>query len=172
MYILMSGYILDEEQSTSTTTDTSGSNVVVLAPLQIGNTPGNTYVFPTSPAPGANYTLTDVTGTGELGWASISVGSSGFVFKFLTDAGTNYDLLDDDTGVEVRSDTYNTITLPLAVNNNGHIYIISRGDTTNNALAVITQGGDTIDGEITYPLQDARSRIQLISNGLDSWYAF
>jgi hypothetical protein len=92
-------------------------------------------------------------------------------FKQLTGADTNYDMLTSDYFVEVVSDTYNTVTLPLASTYIGCAYIISRGaNNTNNKFRITTQTVDTIDGRDDVYLRRAGYHAKLISNGMNTWY--
>ncbi|MGL5935638.1 MAG: hypothetical protein ACRCZI_08435 [Cetobacterium sp.] len=90
-------------------------------------------------------------------------------FKQIIDAGTNYLMTDNDYSVEIISNTYNTITLPLASGIGGRTYIISRGSTNDN-LVVQTQGGDLIDGRNIIQLKRINDHIQIQSNGINDWY--
>lgn len=90
-------------------------------------------------------------------------------FKQITDTNANYLMTDNDYSVEIISDTYNTVTLPLANGIGGRTYIISRGSNNNN-LIVQAQPGDLIDGRNIIQLKRINDHIQIQSNGINDWY--
>ena len=93
-------------------------------------------------------------------------------YKFTQLSGTdaNYLLTTDDYAIEVMSNTYNTITLPTATGIGGRTYVISRGSTTNNNLALVAQGGENIDGRSSILLPQQGDHLMVMSNDLVSWY--
>jgi hypothetical protein len=92
-----------------------------------------------------------------------------FNFKQIIDTETNYLLTDSDYAIEIISDTYNTITLPSALNIGGRTYIISRGSTNNN-LILQAQIGETIDSRNIIQLKRINDHIKVMSNNISEWY--
>lgn len=67
------------------------------------------------------------------------------------------------------SDSYNTVTLPSALNSGGRTFIISRGSNNNN-LVIKAQPGETIDSRQELPLKRKNVHTKLISNDQNLWY--
>lgn len=57
-----------------------------------------------------------------------------------------------------------TITLPTAVNNNAS-FIIKKTDSSANAVTVDAASTETIDGNLTYKLNDQYNYVEIVSNG-------
>ena len=166
-------YLFDNKKNTehyivpmgTTPTLTAFTDTQIAATFSIGTT--NIYTFPTARAPGPNYILQDTLGNGQLQWVLSSLGSSNF--KRITDTGTDYVLnTTDDYGVEIVSDTYVYITLPPASGNAGRSYLLSRASNTDISLR--TQLGDDIDGKSSQLLNRKKTRLTVLSNGVNSWY--
>lgn len=92
-----------------------------------------------------------------------------FDFKQIYGTDTNYNLTENDYAIEIMSDTYDTITLPTALNSGGRTYIISRGNNNNN-LVLKAQTGENIDTRNEIPLKRKNDHIKVMSNGIDSYY--
>jgi hypothetical protein len=82
----------------------------------------------------------------------------------------NFTLTVNDFMIDVISDTFSTVTLPLSGNSGGRMYIVSRGFSGAGVLTLVTSGVDTIDGDpsISLPVQD--TRVKVISDGVSKWY--
>ncbi len=172
-------YILDDKKNiesfivpTSTVPIvTSLNDTQIKALFSIGQDDPNKYTFPANKAPGVGYILEDVKGNGILEWVSPSglSGDQSINFKRITDSGTNYLLGSTDYGVEIVSDTYNFVTLPLASNIGGRVFFISRASDNDN-LKLVAQGTDTIDGHPDYKFLRKYTHLTLMSNNTDKWY--
>ncbi len=92
-----------------------------------------------------------------------------FDFKQIYGTDTNYDLTENDYAIEIMSDSYNTITLPTALNSGGRTYMISRNSDNNN-LVIKAQSGENIDSRTEIQLKRKNVHIKLYSNNIDSWY--
>lgn len=90
-------------------------------------------------------------------------------FRQLTDNATDYILTNNDYSVEVISNTYNSITLPPALNIGGRTYVISKG-SSNPDFVVRASTGDMIDGRAQIGLKRTNDHIQVQSNGINEWY--
>jgi hypothetical protein len=112
--------------------------------------------------------------TVQVGGSESTVEITGTIvynFKRLTEPNTNHDLTESDYFVEVASNTYNTVTLPLASSAESRHYVISRAyNNTNDNLRLVARVGDDIDEATEIRLKNPREHITLISNGLNSWY--
>jgi hypothetical protein len=169
-------YILDDKKDLGSFVIPIGATPTVTSfnPTQIQNTfaigPDNLtkYTFPTTPAPGAGYILQDVGGTGILTWELVSASAS-YSWKRITDSGTNYNVLLVDDGIEIVSNTYNTVTLPTAVGSGGKKYVISRVSNNNNLL-LMPQVGETIDSYPNFAFTFQYTRVSVISNDVNGWY--
>jgi hypothetical protein len=92
-----------------------------------------------------------------------------FDFKQIFGLATNYNLTENDYAIEIMSDSYNTITLPTALNSGGRTYVLSRGSNNNN-LVVKAQTGENIDSRQEIHLKRKNDHIKIYSNNIDSWY--
>lgn len=92
-----------------------------------------------------------------------------FDFKQIFGTDSNYDLTENDYAIEIMSDSYNTVTLPSALNSGGRTFIISRGSNNNN-LVIKAQPGETIDSRQELPLKRKNVHTKLISNDQNLWY--
>ena len=178
-------YILDDNKNhTSSYLSTLGNtdspkieanvDTQIKAELSIGPDNNTKYIFPATRSPGPGYVLEDTLGDGNLKWvlSSGGGGSSGnpsFNFKRITDLGTNYILGEMDYAIEIVSDTYNTVTLPTALNKGGRVYLISRGSNNDN-LQLVAQVGETIDDTNSYKYLRKYTRMSVMSNSVDKWY--
>ena len=57
-----------------------------------------------------------------------------------------------------------TITLPTAVNNNAS-FIIKKTDSSANVVTIDGASSETIDGDLTYKLNDQYNYVEIVSNG-------
>jgi len=57
-----------------------------------------------------------------------------------------------------------TVTLPTAVNNNA-CFIIKKTDSSTNVVTVDAASSETIDGDLTYKLNDQYNYVEIVSNG-------
>lgn len=96
-------------------------------------------------------------------------GGVDFDFKQINDDGVDYQLADNDYAVEIISDTYETITLPSALDTGGRTYVISRG-SNNSELVLQAQPGENIDDKPIIQLKRKNVHIKVMSNNIDSWY--
>ena len=90
-------------------------------------------------------------------------------FKQIFGNNTDFPLTINEYAIEIISDTYNTVTLPSALNIGGRSYLISRGSNNNN-LVVRCQPGENIDTRNQIQLKRKNEHIQVMANGQDSWY--
>ncbi len=172
-------YILDDKKNIETYIIPTGTQPIltsledtqIKAHFSIGANDLNKYNFPINRAPGIKYTLEDTKGDGNLEWVQSS-GTSGdqsINFKRIIDNGVNYILGTSDFGVEIVSDTYNFVTLPLAAGIGGRVFFVSRA-SNNGMLKIVTQGADTIDGRSDYRYMRKYTHMTLMSNDIDRWY--
>ncbi len=175
-------YILDNKKALGSYVIPAGTTPAVnslidtqiMAEFSIGPDDSKKYIFPEEKAPGAGYILEDVKGDGNLSWVLPSGGGGGggdpsFNFKRITDGGLNYILGPADYAIEIVSDTYNFITLPLAAGLGGRVYFVSRA-SDNNTLKITTQGADTIDGGAQYKYLRKYTHMSVMSNDVNMWY--
>ncbi len=174
-------YILDDKKNIESYVVPTGTQPVITsmedtqikALFSIGPNDPAKYTFPASKAPGIGYILEDTKGNGVLEWViPAGGGTSGdqsINFKRIVDGGTNYMLGATDYGIEIVSDTYNSVTLPLAGGAGGRVFFVSRASDNNN-LKIITQGADTIDGYIERKFLRKYTHMTLMSNNVDKWY--
>jgi hypothetical protein len=64
-----------------------------------------------------------------------------------------------------------TFTLPPAASNSGRIFYFKLINATN-AMTIVPQGGDAIDGNSSLVISMLNDSVSLISNGSNGWYAF
>lgn len=57
-----------------------------------------------------------------------------------------------------------TVTLPTAVDNNA-CFIIKKTDSSTNVVTVDASSSETIDGDLTYKLNDQYNYVEIVSNG-------
>jgi len=96
-------------------------------------------------------------------------GGIDFTFERITTLDTDYILTGNNYALEIVSDTYNFITLPLASGIGGRTYRLSRG-SDNNGLVLRCQPGDNIDSRSVIELKRKFAHLTVMSNGLDAWY--
>lgn len=174
-------YILDDKKNIESYVIPTGTQPIVTAledtqikaEFSIGPNDSNKYIFPTTKAPGIGYILEDVKGDGVLEWTQASSGGGSgdpsFNFKRIVDSGTNYVLGATDYAIEIVSNTYNFVTLPLASGIGGRVFFVSRA-SDNNTLKIVTQGSDTIDGINNYHYLRKYTHMTVMSNSVDKWY--
>lgn len=92
-----------------------------------------------------------------------------FGFSEINGTDTNYTLSQNDYSIDVVSNTYNTVTLPLAQGIGGRTYIIGRSSTNNN-LTVVCHLNDTIDLDPSILLARQYNHIKVMSNNENIWY--
>ena len=90
-------------------------------------------------------------------------------FKQIIGIDTIYYLTPADHAIEIISDTYNIVQLPSAVGNGGRLYTICRGSNNNN-LVLKAATGDTIDTRTQLELKRKNDHLEIMCNGIDSWY--
>jgi hypothetical protein len=174
-------YILDDKKNVEAYIVSSGTQPIITsledtqiqALFSIGPNDTGKYTFPASKAPGMGYILEDTKGNGLLEWVLPSGGGSSgdqsINFKRIVDGGFNYMLGTTDYGIEIVSDTYSFVTLPLAAGSGGRVFFVSRA-SDNNALKIVTQGSDTIDGYPDSKFLRKYTHMTLMSNDVDKWY--
>jgi hypothetical protein len=172
-------YIFDDKKSLgayavpegSSSTLSSLIDTQIKASLSIGTFDHTKYIFPATKAPGAGYTLKDVSGTGILTW-ELATGDSGdlcqYEFKQITGLDTNYNISTSDCAIEIISDTYTTVTLPSAAGLGGKIFLISRG--SNTKFTLLPQTGEFIDNHPDYIFLKKHVRLTVMSNNTSEWY--
>lgn len=89
-------------------------------------------------------------------------------FKRINNTDKNYNILSTDYAIDIISDTYTTVTLPLAANVGGKIYVIAR--TSNTDIQIICQNGDTIDTTPVITLGRKYNHLNIMSNNVSTWY--
>ena len=96
-------------------------------------------------------------------------GGIDFTFERITTLDTDYILTENNYALEIVSDTYNFITLPLATGIGGRTYRISRG-SDNDSLVLRCQPGDNIDSRSIIELKRKFAHLTVMSNNINSWY--
>ncbi len=83
----------------------------------------------------------------------------------------NINLTINDYFISVDNAGTTTVTLPASVGNGGRMYVISRGFAGGamDALRLLCQLGDTIDGDAEVQIPAQNARILVISDGAGSW---
>lgn len=71
--------------------------------------------------------------------------------------GINVHLIDATSGAL-------SVTLPTAVDNNA-CFIIKKIDSSANVVTVDAESSETIDGDLTYTLNDQYNYVEIVSNG-------
>lgn len=99
-------------------------------------------------------------------WSTPSTGMSSSVLTVSVTAGLS---TANDVILADASSGSLTLTLPLAVGAAGHTFRIKKIDSTSNAVTVIRQGSNLIDGVTSISLGIQNESFDVISNGTN-WY--
>jgi hypothetical protein len=91
------------------------------------------------------------------------------ITKLDNDESSSYAISDNDYMILVSNSSYKTLTLPSAKSRDGKSFIIARKFGGDTSLNVIAYGTDLIDGGSSINLPVDGVRIQLISDGVDTW---
>lgn len=150
-----------------------GKNNLASFIVPIGTTNVVTVSHDFSVIPGTATTpALSISSTGASGGAANNLTlNSGVNFNFqqIIASGNNYMLSQNDYAIEIISDTYNLITLPICSKIGGRTYIISRGSNNNN-LTIVCQPGDNIDTAQSINLTRKYDHVRLMANGINTWY--
>jgi hypothetical protein len=154
---------------------TSFQPTLIQNTLDIGSAPSTSYRLPPDRTLASNRVLKDANGDGVVSWSYVDGGGGGgseiglYPFIRLTGILTNYNVESTDCVIDVVSDTFNTITLPFAAGLGGKMFIINRS-SNNDAMTVVPQSGDNIDGFPVFYVDMKDTRLLVVSDNILDWF--
>lgn len=90
----------------------------------------------------------------------------------LTAMNASYAVSDNDYLINVSSSTYSSLQLPAAATRAGKVFIITRKFGGPSPLVLSPNGADTLDGETSVSMPDLNFKVQIMSDGVNTWIPF